>query len=236
MTQNRRRQLARFERRALSYIRANRNGLENGKFESIRRIEFGRVACVCLLTLYGAPRIDESLATAWRRVCQSAAWRARRKEHPHLPSFEGDDHFRMCETPFDLVGAMLLGGYFREFFLADLPGSNESEKLNAVLAAAPPWLIWFSNTEISIKMCGLKAPDISKERRFLRAPPSDGLPVGQFERKLRPAGVDDWHDVELRKFAATRVPVLPAHLTPRERKRALRLIDDAEHRQRTSFS
>lgn len=235
MTQKSGRQVVRFENFALNYIRLSKKG--NAEiFGSIHAFDFGRVACVCLLALYGAPRIDESLLKPWRRVCQSAAWQAQREKHPRLLSFDQESS-RTDQTPFEEVGAWQLGRYFRDFFLPELAGSSEREKLNAVLAETPPWLIWFTNSDPSIQSLGLKAPDLTKERRFLRTPHRDGLPLGPFERTLRPEGVDDWWDVKLREYAATRVPALPAHLTPRERSRALRLMAEVgKHREPTTRS
>lgn len=245
-----RRRVARFERIALPYVRA-RQEASDGIYEIIRRGAFQLMANICLLTLHGEPRIDEPLLQSWDRVRKSAAWTACREQHPDFAEYgyedEGDfaenrpeeanavgsrKHFgvdsRYIATPFDDLGAGYIAQYFRKYFLPELAGATESEKLNAILARTPPWLIWFTNADLAALKLRLTAPNISKERRFVRdKPDGDFLPEGPFERKLRPKRVDDWWDNEKRKFAA-RVPALPEYLTPRERRRAQKLMAKAE--------
>ena len=49
-----------------------------------------------------------------------------------------------------------------------LPGADEAEKLDAILERAPPWLLWFTHSDVSASILGLKLPDLSSVNRFER--------------------------------------------------------------------
>jgi hypothetical protein len=189
------------------------------------------------LILYGDPKVGEPLTCAWQRCLESNVWKVCREKHPQTVEL---GHAK--DSPFDDQGARSIAQYFREYILPELPGADERAKLNAVLAKAPPWLLWFTHAEFPVLLLGLKLPDLSSMSRFARR---NGfgyhLPDGAFERRWLPDGVEDDRlglllGLERREPAflarltprerikwERKDPVLQANLTPRERMRALRM-------------
>jgi len=217
MTPTRARQVARFERRARSYIRSLTLSEEERAafYPAARGLVFPLVACICLLTLYGRPRIDESLRHSWDRVRKSAAWRTYHNEHPEQGMYGGEDQWKrqncLIATPFDNEGAECIARDFRAHVLPNPPGAHETEKLNAIFAKTPPWLLWFTFGYEAGSILGLSIPDLTSVNRFARGGfPGSCLPEGPFELKPRANGDE--------------AVALPDNLTPRERKRAVRLL------------
>jgi hypothetical protein len=93
---------------------------------SLRESAFRIAASVALLILHGDPRLGEPLRDAWVRCLQSPAWKACRAKHPDYIGRYDE------EAPFNMLGARGLAQYFRLYFLPELPGADETEKLNAV--------------------------------------------------------------------------------------------------------
>ena len=125
-------------------------------------------------------------------------------------------------TPFDRLGAMYIANYFHKYFLPDLPGADETEKLNQILETAAPWLLWFTFGDFYGRLLGLTVPDVSSMSKFSRGElPFDWLPTGPFECDPVPPGTKD----KFYKPADERpeVIVLPDNLTRRERERAMRI-------------
>jgi hypothetical protein len=147
------------------------------------------------------------------------AWR---ENHPD--SNEGN-----CDRksdPFSNEGAMHVAEYFRQHLTPDLPGANDTEKLNAILKTAPPWLIWFTCADLYGRALGLEIPDVSRMSKFERYDaPWNGLPEGRFERHPLPPGKDDlYHTWYLQKREATALgEELPSNLTRRERERVTKI-------------
>jgi hypothetical protein len=217
MSRTRARQVARLEKLALPYIERKRREQE-ARAEaraSEREKQFALVANLAVLILYGHPQVGEPLTFAWRRCVESKAWQACREKHPPVNA-----HGK--ESPFDEGGAESIAQYFRAYILPDLPGADETAKLNAILAKAPPWLLWFTHAELPILSLGLKLLDLSSMCRFERpeAFPDDPLPYGAFEGRRLPEGAED-HDLELflglmrrdRIANEGQDPLLQAHLT-----------------------
>jgi hypothetical protein len=213
------RRVARLEKRALPYIERKRRSAQEERARSASRLEncFVKIANLAVLILYGDPKIGEPLSCAWRRCLETETWKACREGHPDIDK----------EALFDEQGAQSIAQYFREYILPDLPGAEETEKLNAVLAKAPAWLLWFTNAELSVMCLGLKLPDLSSMSRFARPEDcTDDLPDGAFELRRLPDGVEDqtlclFLELERKELA------LEAKLTPRERLRALRSKESA---------
>jgi hypothetical protein len=116
--------------------------------------------------------------------------------------------------------------YFREYFLPQLPGADEREKLQPVFAEAEDWLLWFTHADVIGALLGLKVPDLSSKSRFARPDISiscEYLPDGPFEWRELPDDAEDVFYATAREQLA-----LPDDLTPRERMRALRLQKMAE--------
>jgi hypothetical protein len=237
MSRTRLRQVARLEKRALPYIAQKRRDAEEraASEASKREKNFITVANLAVLILYGNPKVGEPLTCAWQRCLESEAWKACRERHPRIGA-EG----RGKESPFNDQGARSIAQYFREYILPGLPGTDETKKLNAVLAKAPPWLLWFAHAEIPILSLGLKLPDLSRLCHFDRPEAFGHLPDGAFERRRLPEGVEDdelgfvlgliRRDPAVlarlsprERIACERMAPIPqANLTPRERMRALR--------------
>jgi hypothetical protein len=241
--QARRRQVDRFEKEARGFLsRTQRADVQAS--EHLRRSLFQPTASVCLLTLYGMPQIEEPLTWSWIRVRDSAPWQTCREEHPELAeqwhavegeyfeydsSKEGTQYFREDEryiaAPFDRLGLRSIADYFRECFLPGLPGEKETEKLNRVLATSPPWLLWFTHGDVAAAVLGLTCPDLTSMRQYGRGKLNlDRLPEGPFELNVRPDGVED----QFYKKAGSRR--LPDGLTPHERRRAIRVMNEFGNR------
>jgi hypothetical protein len=160
MSRVRFRQVARLEKRALFYIEQKRRYEEEERVRSVsdRERYFVKIANLALLILYGDPKVSEPLTCAWQRCLESKAWKACRERHADINE----------EVPFYEEGARSIARYFREYILPDLPGADETEKLNGVLVKAPAWLLWFTNAELTVLILGLKLPDLSSMSRFAR--------------------------------------------------------------------
>jgi hypothetical protein len=213
MSQTRSRQITRLEKLAQSYI-ARKRQYEAERDEYRRRRSFVVIANLALLVLYGDPKIDEPLLAAWERCRESAAWQSCREKHGGF-----DDYGRETGTPFDSLGAMFISKYFGNYFLPDLPGADETEKLNVIFEMAPPWLLWFTYGDLCAHLLGVKLPDLSGFYRCARGEfLLDKLPDGPFVCHPLPRGVVDRLYISSRKAIA-----LPDNLTRRERKRAVRI-------------
>lgn len=156
----------------------------------------------CLfLILYGDPKIGEPLTRAWQRCLEFRAWKECRERHADIDE----------EVPFYEEGARSIARYFREYILPDLPGADETEKLNAVLVKASAWLLWFTNAELTVLCLGLKLPDLSCMSRFAR--PRDRvvyLPDGAFELRRLPDGVEDRILSLIRELSVSSRPSRPS--------------------------
>jgi hypothetical protein len=139
MSQIRFRQVARLEKLAQPYLKRRQQSTAEAKALALKDA-FIKVAN--LLILYGEPKIDEPLLNAWERCGESAAWRACQKKHGGF-----DEYGRETGTPFEWT-AERIAGYFRKYFMPELPGADETEKLDAIMERAPPWLLWFEVARI----------------------------------------------------------------------------------------
>jgi hypothetical protein len=128
---------------------------------------------------------------------------------------------RRIATPFDDLGAWFIAKYFRKYFLPELPGADETEKLNAVFRKAPPWLVWFCFGNMCGAVLGLEPPDLSSMKRFARGKITFyRLPLGPFECNPLPEGAKDEYST---KFEDDEM----AQMTRRERKRTLRIMKNS---------
>ena len=114
----------------------------------------------------------------------------------------------------------------RHAVIAIFPGRDEKEKLNAVFASAPPWLIWFTFADYTAHLLGLQLPDLSSVNDFARSKVDFdvwwGIPSGAFERRRWPYGPESepLSHVDLSLLH----PVTPrsnGEMTRREQRRAL---------------
>jgi hypothetical protein len=175
-------------------------------------------ANLALLLLYGDPKIGEPLTDAWQRCLQSDAWKELRARHPDPLRAYG--FFEA--TPFDEAGAKVLADYFRQYILPTLPGADDTEKLNAVFAKAPRWLLWFTHADVMGHIIGLHVPDFSRKSRYERPSIAARLPEESFEWRRRSDGGEDQFLIIAREHERKQSASFEK-LTPRERVRALRL-------------
>ena len=216
MSRSRLRQVARLEQRALPYIEEKRREQEETEAR-LRENATVRAARLAFLILYGDPRIGEPLIDASHRCLESPAWTACREKHPDYIA-----RHRRDECPLN----RRVAEYLRKYFLPDLPGAHETEKLNLVFASAPAWLLWFTHGDVIGALLGLKVPDLGSMSRFARPDISISwrrLPDEPFEWRKFPDGAEDEFSAMAREQLA-----LPDNLTPRERMRALRLTESAQ--------
>jgi hypothetical protein len=210
------------EKRAVPYIKRTHRKDET-RATSLRECAFVILANLSLSILFGDPRMSEPLSCAWLRCLESPTWKAFREKHPDYIGQYGYEE----ASPFDRWQAGLIAQYFRKYFLPELPGADETEKLNAVLAKAPAWLLWFTHGDAFDSLFGLQVPDLSSKARFARPKISFGqLPDGPFEWRRLANGAEDEIYVIAREQKLKRSALLDK-LTPRERIRALRLRESA---------
>ena len=254
MIQARFRQIARLEKLATPYINRRREGKAH-MLEFMREEAFAYVANLSLLILYGNPKIDEPLLNAWDRVRKSAAWQECRNNHPNFAEYGREDQGDFCEgecedqkkdfseyhgtkyfdrlsgmyiaTPFDSLGLMYIAKYFRSYFIPDLPGADETEKLNAIFEKAPLWLLWFTHGDVYGRILGLKLPDFTSAHRFARSKWFGALPGGPFDWRPLPHGETDKYYASKKHMDISNVGDM-AEMTPRQRKRALKIFGIGE--------
>ena len=219
MSQVRFRQVARLERLARLYIKRKQE-YRTERLEVVRKELFVQVANLSFLILYGDPKIDEPLSKAWQRCLESEAWNASLEKHPAIGEY---GYYQQHINPFHDLGATFLARYLRKYIIPDLPGADETEKLNAIVEKAPPWLIWFTHADVYLRNLGLKVPDLSSVNRLVRGKLTlRQLPEGPFECRLLPDGMEDeFYTSKGKDFTDTGETT---KMTPRERRRALRIL------------
>jgi hypothetical protein len=131
-------------------------------------------------------------------------------------------------SPFDHT-ACDIAEYFRKYMLPDFPGADANVKLEAILAEAPPWLLWCTHADVYARILGITLPDLSSVNRFARDDLSACLRTGPFECRRLPRGVyDPWTERGIQERKKQLTAQSMAQMTPRERKRALRLAERAQ--------
>ena len=118
----------------------------------------------------------------------------------------------------------LIGRCLRHTIISTFPGADEKHKVDAVFAAAPPWLIWFTFADYTAKLLDLRLPDLSSVTGFARSKAAFDrlwdLPEGPFEQRPWPDGPDN-EPLARTDLSLLGPPVLPENqMTCRERKRA----------------
>lgn len=213
MTHPQFRRVARLEREVQAYL-GQKEKSRSPLTEKIRRDSFTCVANLCVLMLFGYPKIHEPLGQAWQRCTVNDTWRLCRERHPHFGSYNRDDEGDPCQR----LGAKWIAEYFEKYCFDYLPGADQTEKINRVLHTAPPWLLWGAFMDVHGPAVGITIPDISSMMRFARGEITFGhLPTGPFVARLLPPGTND-------TFYNEPTPiVLPDDLTKRERARAIEI-------------
>jgi hypothetical protein len=230
MNQNQFRRIARLETLTKPYLEARRRA--ERQWERTFHEAAGHAAILAFLIRYGNPIIGEPLSTACQRVSESRAWTKFSEEFQHsLLRWDEQYPFKPCNEPYERGPfkrdrAFLLGAPLRHAVISNFVGADEKEKLDAVFASAPPWLIWFAFADYTAKLLGLTLPDLSHETRFERSQENlelwPGIPSGAFEPirwfngpKNEPLARTDLSLLR----PAVQLPDGP--MTPREQKRAL---------------
>jgi hypothetical protein len=222
VSQIRLRQVARLEKLAQPYIERRRQ--TEKEWQWTRQGAAAHAAILAFLIRYGKPTIDEPLSCAWQRCSETSAWKeccdrfssiiVRAPEDTEYP-FEPNNRFR----------TLMYGMPLRHVIIASFPGVGEKDKLDAVFASAPPWLIWFTFGDYTAELLGLTLPNLSTVTGFARSKADFdrwfGLPSGAFERQPWPDGPDK------EPLARTDLKLLrpdlegpDSQMTPRECKRA----------------
>ena len=195
MRQSRSRQIVRLQRLAEPYLKQKEEDDKNWK-RTIRGAA-NHAAVLAFLIRYGKPQMDEPLSDACERCAQSPAWRDCCDEFRSLlPGFkylpvESPGQFE----PHSSDRVSIIGETLRHIIITTYPGADEKQKLEAALASAPPWLLWFTFSDYTAKLLKLTIPDLSKVTKLMRSKANFdiwwGLPRGAFERALWPHGSED---------------------------------------------
>jgi hypothetical protein len=181
MTLARRRQMARLERLAAPRMEQIRVAKEQRELEILRLIYRDaniHAANLSLIILFGDPRIEEPLSSAWERCCNS--------RFPELlHDISKENVLSYLGPPFDRRGADLSAHVFQRRVMPNLPGANVQEKFALIFDRAPLWLIWFTWADATMEVLDLPRSDCSaiwkfrrSENDFFRWPV---LPTGKFE-------------------------------------------------------
>jgi hypothetical protein len=125
--------------------------------KSLRDGSFLIIASVCLIALYGTPRIDEPLTEAWIRALKTLL-----QECPGFAENGRANPFSVDPAP------VVIADDFRKCVLPRLPGADDNKKIYRVLAEAPQWLLYHTNVDRCCAACGIKVPDVSSMQRFDR--------------------------------------------------------------------
>jgi hypothetical protein len=168
------------------------------------------IANVCVITLYGNPRLDESLEEAWKRALATLL--------QQFPNFARNGRAH----PFNFAAAAVIADDFRKYVLPRLPGADDNERIYRVLARAPKWLLWHTHADLACGYLDMKVPNVSAMQRFER----DGwflgiLPPGPFEQRIRHA---DPATAIAAKRPERHYLVPPPIETAHERRRAARIL------------
>jgi hypothetical protein len=178
MGQNRFRRIAHLEKLAKPNIDVGRQTAL--KWAMTLQGAVGNAAILAFVIRHGRPNIGEPLSYACQRVSESEAYRECR-EKSRLRRFRAGRFFE----PHERGNASIIGMYLRYALITTFPGTDEREKLNAVFASAPPWLIWFAFADYTAGLLGLTLPDLSSVTGFARSQANFdlwyGVPSDAFE-------------------------------------------------------
>ncbi len=195
MRHTRRRQIVRLQRLVQPYLKQKEEVDQNWK-QTIRGA-VNHAAVMAFLIRHGKPQIDEPLSAACERCAHSPAWRDCCDEfrsllpgYQYLP-VESPGRFE----PHSSGDVSIIGKALRHIIIATYPGADEKQKLEAALASAPPWLLWFTFSDYTAKLLNITLPDLSEVTGFMRSKANFdtwwGLPKGAFEQAPWPHGSED---------------------------------------------
>lgn len=222
MRQSRFRQVARLEELAQPYLERRRK-IEKDWRQTISGAA-AHAAILAFVIRYGNPTIGEPLLCACQRCSKSSTGKEFSDKFPSILSRRpGEYSFK----PHNRDSALVIGTPLRHLVISIFPGADEKEKLDAVFASAPPWLIWFTFGDYTAELLGLTPPDLSSETGFARSKANFdlwwGLPSDAFERRPWPDALENepLARTDLNLLHPTTTTGSPDdQITPRERKRA----------------
>jgi hypothetical protein len=209
LTRSRTQRVARLERLAPRYFEILER-LQAAAGDKLANQAVIHLTNLAVLSHFGNPTVGEPLSTAWER-CDLGPWK--RTDFP---------------TPFDPWAARFVSSMTREVFIPKLPGPDEKERIQLIIASAPPWLVWFTYGDVTADVLGLKVPDLSDMRKFARSASTlrrlPALPSGPFKYRPWPDGSDD-EPITAEELALLRKELagITEQMTPRERRRAMKL-------------
>jgi hypothetical protein len=143
MTLSRLRRMSRLEEIARPAIEKNQKeiGQKFGQLaERFQQDGLTHASNLSLLIKFGEPQEGEPLERAWDRC--------RASEAPELRDALPGSEYNPFDTP---SHARTVGDLFRDLVLSKLevPGSNDAEKLIAIISEAPQWLLWFTYADLT---------------------------------------------------------------------------------------
>jgi hypothetical protein len=177
-------------------------------------------ANLAVFIMYGEPKIAEPVTAAWQRIRQKT------------------DRLADPCNPFNKRWAFFMSIIVRQEIIPNLPGDSEKEKLDAIFASAPPWLIWFAHGDFTADVLGLKLPDLAPVRKFVRAQEFvdiwPALPRGAFECTPWPDGSlnEPFTDAD-REELRQGLGVWHDNMSKRERKSAIRTYASSPKKKRS---
>ena len=196
MSRARIRQIARLQRLAQPYLKQKEQ--DDLKWQQTIRGAANHAAVLAFVIRYGKPRINEPLSDACERCAQSAAWKNCCDEFKSL-LVPGSEYLRLESPgpfqPHSVDRVSVIGEALRHVIISTYSGADEKQKLEAALASAPPWLLWFTFADYTARLLDLTIPDLSNVNGFMRSKANFdtwwGLPTGAFERMPWPHGPED---------------------------------------------
>jgi hypothetical protein len=152
-------------------------------------------AVLVFLTRHGEPQINEPLSDACERCAQSPAWKDCCDEFKSL-LVPGSEYLGVQSPgpfqPHSMDKVNVIGSVLRHVVISTCSGADEKQKLEAALASAPPWLLWFTFADYTAELLKLAIPDLSEVTGLMRSKANFdiwwGLPRNAFERSPWPHG------------------------------------------------
>jgi hypothetical protein len=108
----------------------------------------------------------------------------------------------------------------KDISFLNFPELTNGRKFELIFRSTPPWLLWFTYVDAAAHVLGIKVPDLSNVSCFMRDERNAlDIPKGPFECRPWPDGVYDKFADQKQKRRA----LISEEMTPRERKRVLRI-------------
>ena len=182
------RQMARLEKLAELPLKIRQETERD--WQSTLHLAVGHAATLSFIIRYGNPQIGEPLSLACQRVAELDVWREYCEKFPLLFVYSEREY---AFEPHSRDSVLIIGGHLRHAVVTMFGGADEKEKLDAVFASAPAWLVWFTFADYTARLLGLKLPDLSGVTGFARPKANFdlwcGVPREAFEPSPWPKGL-----------------------------------------------